>query len=187
MFNLVSPVNKAFATRNGLEYITDNTRRHPNRVAGWEKISWLLALLPTLEEGTLVVYEDCDSINNSGDITKGLSSNSDFGMIQIRQGFGRNELGDWYNDGVIFMINSPELRSFLSKVMTLPDENDEAAVLKVLKSTDYTVNGKRIHSMDPSWNCWNNNEHLCNEINIKSFHGLSYEHKLQQIKEFLNK
>jgi len=33
---------------------------------------------------------------------------------------------------------------------------------------------------------WDNNQHLCNDIAIKSWHGLSYEKKLPLIREYIS-
>lgn len=45
--------------------------QHP----GWEKIAWLNEFLPTIEDGSLVIYADCDSIFLTGDLTTALDDN----------------------------------------------------------------------------------------------------------------
>ena len=188
LFGLTSTVNQAYATKNGYEYITNNTLRCPTRAKQWEKIAWIINLLSTVEDGSLVVFEDCDSLNLNGDISNMLPSGSQIGMVQIRGGNNGEQPMSWYNSGVIAMINSQTLRDFWNRVWTRNDILDEDSIVKELKSNSWTIgNGYPIYGMDPSWNCWNNNAKLVTTINIKSWHSMSYANKLASIKEFLNK
>ena len=187
LFNLTSPVNKAYADKNGYEFITDNTVRCPTRAKQWEKIAWIIQLLGTVEDGSLIVFEDCDSVNLAGDITTMMPSGSQFGMVQLRGGVGGEKLMNWYNSGVISMINSQALRDYFTRVWNRNDKLDEDSIVKELKANSWTIGGGiPVYSLDPSWNSWNNNNHLgSSTINIKSWHGMGYDKKLASIKSFL--
>ena len=184
LFELTNQITQHFATQNGFEYITDNKTRctgekstqHP----GWEKIAWLNELLPTIEDGSLVVYADCDSIFITGDITSALDSNYEMGMVKLRGGLGGREVLNWFNTGIIIMINTPSVRNFLLNIWNMNEMNEEIAIKKDLKSSKYSI-----CSLDPKWNCWSNNENFVTTPCIKSFHGMKLENKLKAISEFL--
>jgi hypothetical protein len=186
MYDLTSVVNKEYAKNNGFEYISSDTRRCTDRNMWWEKIAWLIELLPTLEEGTMVVYQDCDSIGIGGDLKTALHDGCEYGMVQMRHGFGCTEAANWYNAGVIIMLNTSTVRDFLKRVWDRNDENDERSINKELKYTNYKIgNNKPICSLGTEWNCWDNNTHLTTEICIKSWHGITYDKKLKLVKEFI--
>ena len=186
LFNLTSPLNKAYAEKVGFEYISNNEKRCPERQVWWEKISWIKYLLSTLSDGDLVIYEDCDSINIGGDISTALHTGTEYGMVQLRGGLGNNQLLNWYNAGVIIMINTPNVRNFLNNVWNRNDDTDETSINKELKSLNMTIgNSKPICSLDTRWNNWHNNEQHTTDFYIKSWHGMKYEDKLSSIKSFL--
>ena len=186
LFNLTSPINKAFAEKNGFEYISDNTKRCSDRKVWWEKIAWLKELLSTLQEGDLVIYEDCDSINLNGDLKSALHEGYEYGMVQLRGGLGNNQLLNWYNAGVIIMLNTQNVRNFLQKVWDRADNTDEDSINKELKSLNGNIgNSKPICSLGVEWNCWSNNQQHTNNINIKSWHGVDYNTKVKLIKDFV--
>jgi hypothetical protein len=186
LFNLISPVNKAFALKNGFEYITDNTKRCPERQVWWEKIAWLQTLLSTLEDGTLVVWEDCDAINIGGDLKTALHPGYEYGSVHLRGGLNSSEIRDWYNSGVIFMLNTPDVRAFLKRVWDRNDPTDETSINKELASLKNTIgNSKSVCSLSVEWNSWRNNEHLTSTPFIKSWHGMKYEEKLIVIKAYI--
>lgn len=188
LFNLTSPINKAYADKNGYEYITDNTIRCSTRNKQWEKIAWIMQLLTTVEDGSLIVFEDCDSVNLNGDITNMLPSGFQFGMVQLRGGLGGNKLLSWYNSGVIAMINSQVLRDYFTRVWNRNDKLDETSIVNELQHNSWGIDGSSpVYSLDPSWNCWNNNLSIVGSgiVNIKSWHGMSYDKKLSSIKDYL--
>jgi hypothetical protein len=135
--------------------------------------------------GAYIVYQDCDSVNIGGDLKSALNKDSYYGMVQLRGGLGNNQLLGWFNAGVIILINTPEVREFLQKVWNRADNTDEDSINKELKSISNTIGGKLITSMDTKWNCWNNNQQHCNEPCVKSWHGMKYEDKIKEIKDFL--
>jgi len=187
LFDLTSPINKSYAESNGFIYITDNTRRCPTRQMWWEKISWLIQLLSTIDEGDMVVYQDCDSLNVGGDLKTALHQGKEFGMVQLRTGHGRSTLHNWYNAGVIIMLNTSDVRSFLQRVYDRNDPTDEDSLNKELASNNYTIgNSKQICSLGIEWNCWNNNNHLTTTPFIKSWHGMQYSDKITQIVNYIN-
>lgn len=188
LFAITSPINHAYATANNYEYVTDNTSRCPTRAKQWEKIAWIMQLLSTTTDGTLVVFEDCDSLNLAGDITTILPSGYQIGMVQLRGGVGNSQPMAWYNSGVIAMINSQTLRDFWTRVWDRNDPVDEDSIVRELKANAWTIgNGYQIYGLDPKWNCWSNNAALVGTPNIKSWHGMSYTDKLAKIKTYLNK
>lgn len=186
LYNITSPINKAYAEKNGFEYISDNTKRCPQRKHWWEKIAWLIELSNSLPEDTFVAYQDCDSINIGGDLKSALYNGYEYGMVQLRGGLGNNQLIGWYNAGVIMFINTPTVKSFLKRVWERNDDTDETSINKELKSLNNTIgDSKPICSLDVKWNCWHNNEQHCSEAYIESWHGMKYENKLKEIKDFL--
>lgn len=183
LFDLTSPINKKYAENLGFEYIVNNQRRCPERKIWWEKIAWLKELTNSTEDNALIIYEDCDSINLKGDLKLALSTN--YGMIQLRGGLGNNQLLGWYNAGVIMLINTLQVRGFLQKVWERNDDTDETSINRELKSKNNLVDGLNICSLDPKWNSWDNNMQHCEDVCIKSWHGIKYEDKLIEIKKFL--
>ncbi len=186
LYDLTSPINREYAYLNGLEYVSSNIKRCPERKVWWEKIAWLMEFLSTIEDGSLVVYEDCDSLNVGGDIKDILHDGFEYGMIELRGGLGGNTLTGWFNAGVIVMINTKDVRAFLKRVWDRNDETDELSINKELKSRRWTIgNGKGIASLDVECNCWQNNSHIAGDVIIKSWHGMEYKTKLKSIKEYI--
>ena len=185
IFDLTNNSNRNFASKNGFEYISDNKTRcigikstqHP----GWEKIAWLNEFLPTIEDGSLVVYADCDSIFLNGDLTTALDSNYEIGMVKLRGGLGGKEILNWFNSGVIILKNTPDVRTFLLNIWNMNEMNEEIAIKKDLKVSKFNI-----FSLDPKWNSWSNNEKLVSSPSIKTFHGMKYDDKIKAIKDFLN-
>ena len=187
LYDLTSPIVKNYATNNGFIYTSNNDRRCLDRKVWWEKIAWLIEFLSTIEDGSLVVYEDCDSLNLGGDLKTALHNGMEFGMVQLRSGLGGSEIIDWYNAGVIIMINTADVRSFLKRVWDRNDETDETSINKELTSLKNSIgNGKPMCSLGVEWNCWYNNSHITNDLFIKSWHGIKYSDKLVYIKNFIN-
>ena len=186
LFDLTTKYTQKYAKNSAFEYITSNVSRcigekatqHP----GWEKIAWLNEFLPTIEDNSLVVYTDCDSIFIDGDLTMALDPNCELGMVKLRGGLDGIEVLNWFNTGVIFLINTPNVRNFLIQIWNMSEMNEEIALKKVLKSNTF---GSKICNLDPKWNCWANNEKLVSTPFIKTFHGMKIEDKLKNIKEFL--
>ena len=198
LFDITKPINQAWAARMGFEYVSDDTRRCPNRTIWWEKIAFLRAFLPTIEDGCLVVWEDADSVNIKDEsFANALPPTGIFGMVQNRGGLDFQELINWYNAGVIVMINCPDVRDFLDRVWVRPDDTDEAAIVAELKQHGWEIgNGIRVSSLRPKWNCWKNNEHIhkdkatncgiCEDTVVKSWHGIQLEKKFPEIKKFVD-
>jgi hypothetical protein len=183
LFDLTTNSTKKYATNNGFEYIVSDKVRCTGEKAtqhlGWEKIAWLNEFLPTIEDGSLVVYADCDSIFLSGDLTKALDASYEMGMVKLRGGLGGKEIVSWFNTGVIVLINTSNVRDYLLKIWNMNEVNEEIAIKKESSSNSL------IYSLNPEWNCWNNNQHLVSSPFIKTFHGMKYEDKLTAIKDFL--
>jgi hypothetical protein len=186
LYDITSPINKSFAEKNGFEYISDSIKRCADRNHWWEKIAWLTKLLSETQDGDMIIYEDCDAINLSGDLKTALHDGMEYGMVQMRHGFDGSEIAPWYNAGVIMMINSPTVRGFFNRVWDRNDDNDERSINKELKYLNYKIgDSKSICSLGTEWNCWENNINLTKNICIKSWHGIAYANKLQSIKDFL--
>ena len=186
LFELTTKSTQSFATKNGFEYITSNVSRctgvKATQHSGWEKIAWLNEFLPTIEDGSLIVYADCDSIFLNGDLTTALDSNYELGMVKLRGGLGGAEVLNWFNTGVIILYNTPDVRKFFLKIWDMNEMNEEIALKKELKASRNIIgNSKSICSLDPKWNCWSNNEKFVVTPSIKSFHGMSLESKMAAI------
>ena len=139
LFDLTSPINQKYASKNGYEYIQDNTKRCPERMYWWEKIAWLMELSTKVEKDSLILYEDSDSINVGGDVTTALPNNYEFGMVQMRGGLSCKELINWYNSGVIIMKNTDTVKSFLKRVWDRNDKSEERSLLHEQKSNNYSI------------------------------------------------
>ena len=186
LFELTNKINKTYAKKNGFDYISDNTKRCDSRKVWWEKIAWLIELLNKTEEDAYVVYMDCDSIILNNDLKLALHANFEYGMVQLRGGVNNSQLLNWFNAGVIILLNTQNVRDFLQRVYLRNDDTDETSINKELKSLNNTIgNSKQICSLDVEYNCWDNNTHLSNDICIKSWHGIDYNTKLKLIKEFI--
>ncbi len=187
LFDISRPINQKYARNLGFDYISNCIRRCPERSIYWEKIAYLIEMLPTLEEGTFVVWEDADSINvKEESLENALPNGEIFGMVQNRAGVNGNQLINWYNAGVMVMINCPEVRDFLNRVWKRTEETDESAIVAELKLNGWVVGGgKYIYSIDAKWNQWANNTNVCSDPVIKSFHGILPNKKLSAIQEFL--
>ena len=186
LYDLTGPINKKYAEDNGFNYVVNSDRRCQNRSAWWEKIAWLKEFLSSIEEGSFVLYEDCDSINMNGDLKSILHEGSEWGQVEIRTGFNTETPSGWFNAGVIAMINTPDVRDFLQRVWDRNDETDETSINKEIKSQGGTIGrGKKISSLDVKYNCWRNNEHLLADPLIKSWHGMLYSDKIKAIKDYI--
>ena len=162
LFDLTHEINKAYADKIGFEYISNGETLCPERKAWWEKIAWLNKLLAELPD-------ECE-----------------LGMVHLRGGLNSSEIKDWYNCGVIILVNTPDVRTFLQRVWDRHDNTDEDSLNKEIKSRNNTIgSGKLVCSLDVEWNTWRNNEHLTNDIAIKSWHGMRYDDKLISIKNYL--
>ena len=189
IFDLTSPIVNKYATKSGFTYISDNKIRcdaSSGRKKYWEKIAFIMEFLPTIADGSYVVFEDCDSINIGGDLTTALHSGFEIGMVQLRGGLGGKQLIDWYNSGVIVMLNSQNVRSFFDRVWARGGNTDEDGIMGELRSRGGSIgNSSQICSLDPEWNSWNNNRFVVTTTLIKSFHGLSPTDKVVQISEYI--
>ena len=190
LFDLTNISTQTFASKNGYNYITSNINRctgvkatqHP----GWEKIAWLNQFLPTIEDNSLVIYADCDSIFLTGDLSTALDPNYDLGMVKLRGGLGGAQILNWFNTGVMIMRNIPNVRSFFINIWNMNEMNEEIAIKKYLKNNANSIgNSKSIYSLDPKWNCWANNEKFVASPCIKSFHGMNLDKKISAIKKYL--
>lgn len=187
LLSLSVPINKKYADKFGFEHLVDNTVRCSDRSIFWEKIAYLNHVLPTIEDDSLVVWIDGDSLAVGNDDLHGVMPiNANLGMVQLRGGIGKRQLIPWYNAGFITMINSPAIRAFFVNVWNRNTFTDEDAINDELKHVALAIDGKTIASLDPKWNCWKNNEALCSAPVIKSFHGMSFSDKLIKMTEFVN-
>ena len=190
LFELTTKSTQSFATKNGFEYITSNISRctgeKATQHAGWEKIAWLNEFLPTIENGSLVIYADCDSIFLNGNFGKALDIDYELGMVKLRGGLGGAEVLNWFNTGVMVMYNTPNVRKFFLKIWSMNEMNEEIALKKELKASGNIIgNSTGICSLDPAWNCWSNNEKFVSTPYIKTFHGMNLETKLSAIATYL--
>ncbi len=185
--DLSAPMNKAYAEKNGFEHMTDDVRRCPERSIYWEKIAYLRVTLPTFDDGSLVVWEDADSLNlKEESFENALPTGGVLGMVQNRAGLNGKQLIPWYNAGVIVMINSKMIRDFFDRVWERPDDTDEAAIVAELKENGWVVgDGVKVSSLNPKWNCWKNNSHICPDVNVQSWHGIPLAEKLPAMQKFL--
>lgn len=187
LFNLTAPVNQAYAAANGYEFITSDVSRCPDRAPYWEKIAWLNELLPTLPDGTFVMFQDCDSIDVTGDPKTALPAGYELGMVHLLGGLSGTQLRGWYNSGVIMMINSIDVRNFFTNTWNRNGSNDEKAMNAEFKSLNGNMgNGKPIYDLPNEWNVWHNNINVAKTINIRTFHGMKYADKLVAIKNYLS-
>ena len=190
LFDLTTKSTQKYAKKNGFEYISSNVTRctdeKAEQHAGWEKIAWLNEFLPTIEDGSLIVYADCDSIFLTGDLTTALDPNCELGMVKLRGGMDGAEVLNWFNTGVIVLLNTPDVRNFLLKLWNISDMNEEIALRKELKASNNVFGrNKSICNLEPQWNCWGNNEKFVTIPFIKTFHGMSLENKIAAIKSYL--
>ena len=186
ILDLVKTTNQTYAKKFGFEYITDNTSRVKDRAAPWEKIAYLLSFLPTVEDGSLIVWEDVDSLNIGDEsFDTALPPDGIFGMVQNRYGLNCMELNNWFNSGVMVFINSPLTRDFLQKAWNWNGKGDEDGLMTELKASNWKIGHTPISSIDPKWNCWKNNAHICTKPVVKTFHGMNNEKKISSIKTFL--
>jgi hypothetical protein len=187
LLDLVRPYNEGYAVRNGFEYITNNVRRSPERSIYWEKIAYIREMLPQLENGGLVVWEDADSLNlKDVSFESALPSGGILGMVQNRAGLNGSQLIPWYNAGVIVIMNWPIVREFFERVWIRTDITDEAAIVAELKHNGWVVgNGKTVSSLDAKWNRWANNEKFCYDAVVQSWHGTPLNMKLAAMQKFI--
>ena len=186
ILDIASPINSAYASKFGFQYQTDNTVRCADRPACWEKIAYINYFLPTVDDGSLVVWLDCDSLCiGNEDLHTALPSGGTLGMVQMLGGVGGRNLVNWYNSGTIVMINSAELREFWNNVFLLNKSNDEEAIMIALKNNMLNVSGARISSIDNKWNCWMNNIAFCSNPVIRTFHGIASANKVAEINAFI--
>ncbi len=187
LMGLSGPINMAYAKKLGFEFIGNDVRRCPERSIYWEKIAYLKFMLPKFEDGSLVVWEDADSINLKRESFElALPEGGVLGMVQNRGGLNHKQLISWYNAGIIVMINSPLIRNFFDRVWVRPDDTDEAAIVAELREHGWEVgDGNYVTSLNCKWNCWPNNDNMCSDPVVKSWHGIKLPDKLTAMQDFL--
>jgi hypothetical protein len=181
--------NKPYAERHGFEYHTDSSSRCGTRHAYWEKLAFFLEYLPTIEDGSLVVWEDTDSLNvGSEDLRTALPVGEIMGMVPMYYGMS-GKVRRYYNAGVIFMINCVELRSFWERVYARfkRHRQTEPVIVEELQSKRWEIcSGKSVYHLDVKWNVWNNNRSRCSTPEILSWHSVPYERKLTEMREYVS-
>jgi hypothetical protein len=187
ILDLAASINKPYADKFGMEYLTSDVRRCPDRSIYWEKILYIQELLNSTQEGDLLVWTDADSlIVGDEDMKNVLPEGRVFGMVQMRGGLNCSRLIPWYNAGFIAMINCPAVKGFIQRVWDRNDAHDEASLNAELKQSDLEIgNGYFMTGLDIKWNCWPNNIHLCPNPVVRSFHGINSDSKLEAMKEYL--
>ncbi len=63
LLELASPINQKYANSFGFDYRPDTTSRVTDRSYHWEKIAYLREFLAKADNGSLIVWEDADSLN----------------------------------------------------------------------------------------------------------------------------
>lgn len=185
--DLSTPINKAYSTKFKFEQFVDYKSRCPERIIYWEKVAYLNAILPKIEDGSLIVWCDVDSLCiGNEDLRNALPDNSIFGAVQLRGGLGGRQLVPWFNTGFMVMKNCPEIRTFFTNVWNRNTPTDEDAINAELKHNSYTINNTPITGLDIKWNCWNNNMAFCTNPVVRSFHGMNAENKLTEMTTFIN-
>jgi hypothetical protein len=182
--------NRPYAERHGFEYHTDSSSRCGTRHAYWEKLAFFLEYLPTIEDGSLVVWEDTDSLNvGSDDLRAALPAGEIMGMVpMIFDSTGK--VRNYYNAGVIFMINCPEVRSFWQRVYDRFNRHrmTELLIVEELRSKRWELcPGKRVHHLEFKWNVWKNNQERCSTPEILSWHSIPFERKLREMREYISR
>lgn len=187
LLTMARQYNETYAKKMGYEYMPGSGRYNLDRSMVWEKIAYINKMLPKFEDGSLVVWEDADSINIKNEcFSTALPEGGIYGMVQNRGGINKSQLVPWFNSGVIVMKNCPVVRDFLKRVWVRTNETDEQAIMAELKHNGFTIgNGVKICTLDHKWNRWSNNEHLCKpeDTVVQSFHGV--KDKLPKMKNFL--
>jgi hypothetical protein len=186
LLEMVKPTNKKYADKFGFEYHTDGTMRCPERLYYWEKLAYIREVLPKFADGDLIVWEDSDSLNVGDEsIENALPEGGVLGMVQLRAGLNFSKKVQWYNSGVMVMVNSPMIRDFMDKAWERNGRTDEDAICNELKDNGWIVgNEVPVSAIDPKWNCWSNNEMICKNPMIKTWHGIKLENKLKGVKDY---
>lgn len=186
IIDLVKPFNQKYADALGYEYHTDSTMRCPERPYYWEKMAYIKEFLSTVEDGSLVVWEDADSLNvRNISFEEALPTGAVLGMTQNRGGLNLNKLINWYNSGVIVMINLPSVREFFNQVWNTNVGFDEDSIMEVLKANDMKIGDVPVASIHPKWNCWKNNAKFAPEPVVQTFHGIKLEEKLAEMRKIV--
>ena len=186
MMEMSKSFNKPYSDKFGFEYVLDSTRRCNDRSVYWEKLAFIIEFLKTAEEGSLVVWEDVDSLNiGDEDIRNILKDGQIFGMVQMMAGLNHMKPIKWYNAGVIALINCKIVRDFLDLVWATNLKTDEDGLNQELKKLGFSLGGKPV-AIEPKWNCWSNNNHLCSNPVIKSWHAMvDFNEKIQAMRDFI--
>lgn len=181
-------VNGAYAARHGFEYHTDLSTR-TDRPPYWEKPAFFLEFLPSVEDGSLVIWEDVDSLNvGTADLREALPDGELMGMVPVR--FSSNKIRNYFNAGVIMMINCAEVRAFWERVVARFDRHrqTEPVIVEELRSRKWEFcKGKKVFQLDVKWNVWKNNAHLCDAPEILSWHSIKDAVKIVEMREYLTK
>lgn len=179
LLNISTSINQPYSKKYNFEYIISNIRRCPERSVFYETIAWLNEFLHKINDGDLVVYEDTDCLNiGNEDLHDAL--NGILGMVKMLNCITKKPL-NWYNSGVMIIINNNITREFFRKVWNNNNVSDEAGINNELK-----IN-KIASDLNIKWNCWKNNISLCKNPVIRAFHALKPHRKIKEMKEFLQK
>ena len=189
------PFNEAHAAKTGFEYsVSDMSRRCPNKALNYEKIGYLVEMLPKFEDGSLVVWLDADTICLKDEsfekaLPQGAKANESLiGMVRMLHGVNCKEPHQWWNIGVTVMKNCALVRDFFNRVHKRNEQNDEWSAMAELKEHGWTIgDGIPLSSIHYKWNTWKNNAHMGHEPNVVSWHGVHSSKKLAAMKEFITK
>jgi hypothetical protein len=182
ILDLVFPINKKYADKFEFEYISDCSNLLTDDKKEWEKLTFIKNFLETVEDGSLVVWEDSDSLNIGNEDLKNIIKNEDqIGMVNIYHGLnGMEPISNYWNAGVIAIRNSSNIRNIINDWLNSGEKTDEDAFSKSAKLDEI-----KIASINPKWNVWKNTEHLVKNPQIVAFHGINVTLKAKVVKEYI--
>lgn len=172
--------HQEYCDKFGIQFVQDFEVRHPERLPYWEKIPLIQSYLDTTD---VLLWVDADAlIVQDVDLSRILTC--DLAMAKARK-HGR----EWFNTGVMFIRNTPEMFALLSDAWDRwPNDvaynehpkHDEKAINDACSERGITV-----QVLDAKYNSWKNN--AVNNPVIKAWHGEPDDATRMRFREFLQR
>ncbi len=181
ILDLVKGNNEKYSQTQNIEYVSNISQLCTNDRKQWQKLTYISNFLDTVQDQSLVVWLDIDSLCiGTQDIKSIISTDSKIGMVRMYGGHNdMQKVPNRHNAGVIAIRNCQQIKNLIKTWLTSQSRTDQDAFYISCK------NGVKIFDIDPKWNCWNNNYKLCKNKQILTWHGYNLSDKLRLIKEYI--
>lgn len=165
--------HSAFALKHGYAYRIFHEGAPAGWHPAWSKIpAWIRALESTKRN---VLAVDTDGIVIGDEPLHEALGEFDLAMVKVHMGPYW-----WFNTGVVFIRNNPEVKAFLSTVFEAgPVESAETTAEQARINIMLRTSRLRVLALDNRYNCYSRTP--CSDPIIKAFHGEPHDAVLAKL------